>query len=129
MSSVTHAGRSDSFQSLLLIRMEAYDRPVTTSCGSCIGDDEYCCWHTGKIVVASIGSVCCFLLDRVLIVNAMVAKARWAASEISERSASYVGAAVGLASRTKSWGTPSSLRAGNFLCNSFTQVSILRWYG
>jgi hypothetical protein len=62
------------------MRTVALERPDTTAGGSCGGTAESCCWQTGKIVVASICWTSGFLSDRALAVDAMAAKAIFAAS-------------------------------------------------
>ena len=97
--------------------MDASESPDTTACGICGGEDESCCWQTGKIVVALMGSISGFLLDRALTVYAMAAKAILAASV--KVVVLYVGMADELVSRANSPGVPASASTGNALFRSW----------
>jgi hypothetical protein len=98
------------------MRTDASARPDTTAGGSCGGDDESCCWQTGKMVVAPMGLISGFLSDIALTEYAMAAKAILAASV--KVVVLYVGTLDELASRANSSGVPAAVSTGNFLFQS-----------
>ena len=116
---MTHSGGSGSPQIFLLMRTDASVSPDTTAFGICGEEAESCCWQTGNMVVALIGSNSCFLLDRTEIVYVMAAKAILAAS--LKMSVLNVGIADALVNRANSVGTPASSSSGNNFFRSWSQ--------
>ena len=78
-------------------------------------------------MVAPMGSISRFFLDRALMVYAMAAKAILAASV--KVAVSYVGMAEDLVSRTNSPGVPASTSIGNALFRSWIHEVALDPYG